>query len=190
MTTQHSTLNPAIRECAEAIAVIASGIRDDQLQNRTPCEKFTVAELVGHFTEVLRSSVRAARKEGEPGADAAAGVSPRELAGSAQLVAAAWSDPAAYEGTTEFVVGEMPAAFAASLTLQEMALHAWDLARATGRPFAPGEETGRLTLGVVEQVAEQARSNGVFGPAVPVGDDEPAFRRALGRSGRNPGWNG
>lgn len=190
MSTQHSTFRPAIRECADAVAAIASGIRDEQLQDRTPCEKFTVAELVDHLGSTLQSAARAGRKEPQPGAGAVAAVSPRALADSAGLAAAAWSDPTAYEGTTEFGPGELPATVAASITLQELALHGWDLARATGQPFGVSEETGQIALGVVEQIAEQVRGNGGYGPAVPVPGDAPAFQRALGASGRNPGWNG
>jgi uncharacterized protein (TIGR03086 family) len=189
--TQHSTLHPAIRECAEAVAATASGIRDDQLQDRTPCEKFTVAELVDHLGGTLLAAARAARKEAQPGESAAApAMTPRALADSAGRAAAAWSDPATYDGTTEFGPGELPASLAASITLHELALHGWDLARATGRPFDLSEDTGRIALGVVEQIAEQARGNGSYAPPVPVPSDAPAFRRALGASGRNPGWNG
>jgi uncharacterized protein (TIGR03086 family) len=188
---QHSTLHPAIRECADAVAVMASGIRDDQLDDRTPCEKFTVAELIDHLGGTLMSAARAARKEAQPGESAATpAMTPRALADSAGRASAAWSDPAAYDGTTEFGPGEMPASFAASITLHELALHGWDLARATGRPFDLGEDTGRIALGVVEQIAEQARGNGGYGPPVAVPSDAPAFQQALGASGRNPGWNG
>jgi uncharacterized protein (TIGR03086 family) len=186
----HTTLHPAIRECADAVAVLAGGIKDDQLQDRTPCEKYSVAELVDHLGATLHSSARAARKEAQPGGGATPAVSPQALADSASLAAAAWADPAAYDGTTEFGPGELPAVLAASITLQELALHGWDLARATGQPFGVSEETARVALGVVEQIAEQARSNGGYGQAVPVAEDAPAFQRALGVSGRNPGWNG
>lgn len=190
MSTQHSAFRPAIRECADAVAAIASGIRDEQLQDRTPCEKFTVAELVDHLGSTLQSAARAARREAQPGAGAGAPVSPRALADSAGLAAVAWSDPAAYEGTTEFGPGELPATVVASITLQELALHGWDLARATGQPFGVSDGTGRITLGVVEQIAEQVRGNGGYAQAVPVPGDAPAFQRALGASGRNPGWTG
>jgi uncharacterized protein (TIGR03086 family) len=190
MNAQHTALHPAIRECADALALVATGIGDDQLQHPTPCEKYTVAELLDHLGATLRSSARAARKEAQTGADAAPAVSPQALADSAGLVSVAWTDPAAYEGTTEFGPGEMPAELAASITLQELALHGWDLARATGQPFGVSEETARVALGVVEQIAEPARSNGSYGPAVSVTGDAPAFQRALGVSGRNPGWNG
>ncbi|MFJ3304242.1 TIGR03086 family metal-binding protein [Streptomyces sp. NPDC086549] len=191
MNTQHSTLDPAIRECAAAVAATASGIREEQLVDRTPCEKFTVAELLDHLGATLDSAARAARKEAQPrpGGTVPA-VSPGALADSADRAARAWSDPAAYEGTAEFGPGELPAAFAASITLHELALHGWDLARATGQSFAVSEETARIALGVVEQIADQARGNGGYGPAVSVPADAPAFQRALGASGRNPGWHG
>ncbi|MCD9876409.1 TIGR03086 family metal-binding protein [Streptomyces guryensis] len=189
--TQHSTLHPAIRECAEAVAVTASGIRDEQLQDRTPCEKFTVAQLVDHLGGTLLSAARAARKEAQPGEDATAlAMTPQELSDAVGRAAAAWADPASYEGTTEFGPGEMPASLAASITLNELALHGWDLARATGRAFDLGPDTARTALGVVEELAGQARANGSYGPPVPLPSDAPAFERALAVSGRNPRWNG
>ncbi|TQK50375.1 uncharacterized protein (TIGR03086 family) [Streptomyces sp. SLBN-118] len=191
MNTQQHTLPTAIRECADAVSATATGIRGDQLGERTPCEKFTVAELLDHLGRTLISSERAARKEPHPAEAAAAaalGMSPASVADSADRVAAAWGDPGAYEGTTEFGPGEMPAGFAATITLEELALHGWDLAMATGRTFAISEEAGQATLGAVEQIAEQGRTNGAFGPPVSVPADAPAFHRALGASGRNPEW--
>ncbi|MET7619270.1 TIGR03086 family metal-binding protein [Streptomyces sp. NPDC005408] len=190
MNAPQSTLPTAIRECADAVAATASGIRGEQLGDRTPCEKFTVAELLDHLGGTLSSSARAARKEPQPGEAAASAASPASVAESANRAAAAWGDPVAYEGTTEFGPGEMPAGLAATITLEELALHGWDLARATGRTFVISEEAGRVALGAVEQIAEQARTNGSYGPPVPVSADAPAFHRALGASGRNPEWAG
>jgi uncharacterized protein (TIGR03086 family) len=188
MNTQHSTLNAAIRECADAVAATAAGIHSEQLGDRTPCEKFTVAELLDHLGSTLSSSVRAARKEPQPGDGLAPAMSPAAVTESAALAGEAWADPAAYEGATEFGPGEMPAAFAAAITLQELALHGWDLACAAGRPFTLSEETARITLGVVEQIAEQARATGGYGAPVAVSADASALHRALAASGRNPEW--
>ncbi|TPQ20885.1 TIGR03086 family metal-binding protein [Streptomyces sporangiiformans] len=189
MNTQHSTLHPAIRECADAVAATVSGIRTEQLGDRTPCEKFTVAELLDHLGGTLSSSARAARKEPQLGEGDAPAMSSAVVAESAERAAAAWGDPAAYEGTTEFGPGEMPAALAATITLEELALHGWDLARATGRPFGLSEEAAQVVLGAVEQIAEQARATGGYGPPMPVSADAPVFHRALGVSGRNPAWD-
>ncbi|GAA3782327.1 TIGR03086 family metal-binding protein [Streptomyces chiangmaiensis] len=189
MNPDHSTLYPAIRECADAVAATATGISVEQLDDRTPCEKFTVAELLDHLGGALSSSVRAARKEPQPGDAVPPAMSPDALAKAAALAAAAWADPAAYQGVTEFGPGEMPAAFAAAITLQELALHGWDLARATNRPFALSEDTSRVALGVVEQIADQARATGGYGAPLPVSAAAPAFHRALAASGRNPEWD-
>ncbi|MER5459876.1 TIGR03086 family metal-binding protein [Streptomyces sp. NPDC002668] len=190
MNTRPSTLSTAIRDCADAVAATASGISAQQLSDRTPCEKFTVAELLDHLGQTLSSSARAARKEPQSAEAAAPGTSPASVAESAIRAAAAWGDPGSYEGTTEFGPGEMPSGFAATITLEELALHGWDLARATGQEFAIGEDAAQAALGAVEQIAEQARTNGAFGPPVPVSADAPAFHRALGASGRNPEWSG
>ncbi|MGP4011098.1 TIGR03086 family metal-binding protein [Streptomyces sp. 4N124] len=183
-----NALTPAIEECAAAVTATASAIRAEQLGERTPCEKFTVAELLDHLGGTLASSARAARKE--PQSEADAGMSPAIVARTATEVAAAWARPGAYEGTTVFGPGEMPAALAATVTLEELALHGWDLACATGQPFTLGDETAQAVLTAVEQIADQARSNGGYGPPIPVAPDAPALHQALGASGRNPAWNG
>ncbi|WP_405578397.1 hypothetical protein [Streptomyces sp. NBC_01092] len=100
-------------------------------------------------------------------------MSPTAVAEAAELAATAWADPAAYEGTTEFGPGEMPAAFAATIILEELALRGWDLARATGQTFPVSEETAEVALGVLEQIADQAPANGSFGSPAPVAPTRP-----------------
>ncbi|MXM64200.1 TIGR03086 family protein [Streptomyces sp. HUCO-GS316] len=154
-----------------------------------PARSSPSQDLLDHLGDTLTGSERAARKEQQPD-EGTASMSPSAVAEAADRAAAAWADPAAYAGSTEFGPGEMPAAFAAAITLEELAVHGWDLARATGRPFVVSEETAQAALGVVEQIAEQARANGSFGPPVTVAADASALDRALGTSGRNPGWTG
>ena len=181
-------MHTTIEEVATAFAAITETVRPEQLALRTPCEQYTVEELLTHLSGVFPASARAARKE--PQADAQPAPSdPASVAESARRAAASWAEPSALDGTTEFGPGAMPAEFAAAITLQELALHGWDLATATGRPFRLGENTGLLVLKVVEQLAEQARSNGAYGPAVEVRTDAPAFDRALAASGRSPEWS-
>ncbi|GAA1226768.1 TIGR03086 family metal-binding protein [Kitasatospora nipponensis] len=182
-------MHTAIQEFAAAFAETASAVRAEQLSARTPCEKFTVAELLDHLAGVLPSSERAARKQPQSTAGDPAPVTPAAVAEYAINVAVAWADPAAYEGLTEFGPGEMPADFAAAITLQELALHGWDLAGATGRRFRVGEDSANTVLAVVEQIAANARATGAYGEPVAVSADASAFDRALAVSGRNPGWS-
>ncbi|MFE2065378.1 TIGR03086 family metal-binding protein [Streptomyces sp. NPDC059467] len=187
-TTQYDALRSGIRECADAVTATVAGVRDEQLREPTPCAKYTVADLVDHLNSTLLTAERAARRQA-PSDHAPAG-SPSALVDALGRTADVWSDAAVYEGTAQFGEWEMPAVVVASITLQELAVHGWDLARATGLPFSLGEDTGRLVLDAVEQIAEQVRGNGGYGPPVAVPADTPAFQRALGVSGRDPEWNG
>jgi len=189
MNASDSKLHDAIRDCSAVLAKTMSGITPGQLGDRTPCEKFTVAELLDHLGQTLSSSARAARKEAQPSEPGAVATSPSDVAESAKQVVAAWGDASAYEGTTEFGPGEMPARFAATITVQELALHGWDLATATSQPFALGEGSTKTVLKVVEEIAEQAGASGAYGPPVPMSADASAFHRALAASGRNPEWS-
>ncbi|MEV6107923.1 hypothetical protein AB0M28_24945 [Streptomyces sp. NPDC051940] len=69
------------------------------------------------------------------------------------------------------------------ITLQELALHGWDLARAVGRPYQVSGAAAAV-LAVVEQIAEQARATGGYGPAIAAPAGADAFARALAASGR------
>lgn len=182
-------MHTAIQKVATAFAETASAVRAEQFSDRTPCEKFTVAELLDHLAGVLPSSERAARKQPQSTAGDPVPATPAAVAGYAMSAAAAWADPAAYEGLTEFGPGEMPADLAAAITLQELALHGWDLAGATGRRFTVGEDSAKAVLAVVERIAENARATGAYGEPVALSADASAFDRALAASGRNPGWS-
>jgi uncharacterized protein (TIGR03086 family) len=182
-------MQTAMTEFATLFARTAEAIPADRLAATTPCEKYSVADLLAHLGGVLPDSERAAAKL--PRTDDAATVvtEPAALAASAERAAAAWQRPEALEGETEFGPGTMPAGFAAAVTLQELALHGWDLARAADLPFAVGAQSGTVLLGVVEQIAEVARANGGYGPALDAPADASDFDRALALSGRNPAWN-
>jgi len=75
--------------------------------------------------------------------------------------------------------------------LDELVVHGWDLARATGQPFQPDD----AHLAEIEATVRQLRGDndgaipGLFGPAVTVADDAPALNRVLGLTGRDPSWS-
>ena len=101
---------------------------------------------------------------------------------------AAWRDPAAVEGTTSAGGVEMPAAEIAVVTLDELVLHGWDLARALGKDYEPHPADVPAVLRFTEAFGSADGVPGLFGPAVPIADDAPAFDRALALSGRDPAW--
>lgn len=74
------------------------------------------------------------------------------------------------------------------MALDEVVLHGWDLARATGQEFVLDDATATACLGFVESF-DPAGPPGLFGPAVPVPDDAPVMDRLVARAGRDPRWS-
>lgn len=189
-----NTVYPHLTECAAEAARIARGVSTDQLSAPTPCKEWDVRGLVNHL--VLYSSHglehRALRKQ-----------LPEELTGrdfttdadwaeqyAAQLdrAVAAWSDPAVWEGEVDLGSAAMPAPAIASLITKELAVHGWDLARATGQDYRISDAAAALILTVVDEHAEIYRQYDGFADPVPLPDGAPAFDRALADSGRDPRW--
>ena len=71
----------------------------------------------------------------------------------------------------------------------ELVVHGWDLAVATGQSYAPGEANVEAAWQLVSQIPDvpQARE-GLFGPRRPVAEDAAALDRLLSYAGRDPRW--
>jgi uncharacterized protein (TIGR03086 family) len=103
-------------------------------------------------------------------------------------LAAAWRDEAAWAGITRAGGPGLPAEGAGVVAPDEVAVHGWDVAIASGQRFARGLHLLEAAYGFVQSgVAQHPRgSPGLFGPLVPVPDDAPLLDRLLGLTGRDP----
>ena len=114
-----------------------------------------------------------------------------ELPARLDALAAAWRDAAAWEGVTTVGGASLPAAAMGGIALNEVLVHGWDLAVATGQDYRPDpaavEACLQLVIGLNQPGNEELR-NGQFGPVVPVPAAAPALDRRLGLAGRSPGW--
>ncbi|MCF6509717.1 TIGR03086 family protein [Blastococcus sp. MG754426] len=179
---------------ADELARVVAGVRDEQLGDPTPCPGMPVAGLLDHLLGLSLAFRLAAEKrpsDGGPSADAAA-LAPdwrTLLPARLEALAAAWRRPDAREGEAEVAGVRMPAAAMALVALDEVVVHGWDLAAATGQPYRPDPAAVEAcTLFVGDRSDPAGEPEGLFGPAVPVPDDAPALHRLLGRTGRDPGW--
>ncbi len=101
----------------------------------------------------------------------------------------AWRAPSAREGMAVAGGVEMPAPMMAVVALDELVVHGWDLAVATGQRYSVSDvdaETCTTFAGSVGESAEERA--GLYGPRVPVPAAAPPFDRLLGLTGRDPGW--
>jgi uncharacterized protein (TIGR03086 family) len=183
-------LGPATR----ATATLVAGVRDDQLGERTPCPAYTVADLLDHVGGLSVAFTAAAHKDLTPHAPSADGarLEPgfRDRIGAAlSELAEAWRTPGAFDGMTQAGPVELPADVAALVALNEVVVHGWDLARATGQPYEPDPASVEACLGFARsfEVPDET-DEGPFGPPVDVPADAPALDLLAGATGRRPDW--
>ncbi|MGW7343580.1 TIGR03086 family metal-binding protein [Streptomyces sp. NPDC054854] len=182
---------------ARIVARIATGVPDARLTDPTPCPAYAVGDLLGHLAGLCVAFRDAARKDLGPTTDTdpESGVPTlpadwrEELPRVLDELAEAWQDPAARTGMTRAGGVDLPGDIAAAVAADELVVHGWDLARATGQEYAPDRAALHASHAFLLAAAEEGdRGGGIFGPVVPVPDDAPLLDRAVGLSGRDPGW--
>lgn len=183
---------------ATAMTTVLEGIGDDRLDAATPCADTTVGQLIAHVLGLSVAFRDAARKVDGPTTSTPPGIAAlvlpdewRPLVGPrlAEL-AEAWRDPAAWQGMTRAGGVSMPGPVTAIVANNELVLHGWDLAVASGQPFAVAAPNLDASWQFVSQTPDDPRvRQGLFGPVVPVPADAPLLDRLLGGAGRDPNWS-
>jgi len=194
------THTPDLTAAAARVATLLRGVSDDQLDGPTPCPAYSVGDLVDHIGGLALAFTWAATKEfppeaGQPPSGEAARL-PREwrdtFADRLSAMGEAWQDPDAWDGMTQAGGVDLPGQAAGCVAMDELVVHGWDLAVATGQPYDADAASIEVALGFVgpfsKPEAAQQRE-GVFGPVVPVPDGAPALDRLIGLAGRDPSWS-
>ena len=184
-----------LRPATQRTISLATSLADPQLDLPTPCGDERLGDLVDHLGIFAVRFVAAARKDAAGSTPTAQRPSRANLEPdwrdriSRNLLALAevWQDPQAWEGTTFAGGMEMPAPVVGLVALDELVVHGWDIAVATGQPYEPAPEEVDAAMGFVASF-EAPRDGTLFGPIVPVADDAPPLDRLLGLTGRDPQW--
>ncbi|MFE9724071.1 TIGR03086 family metal-binding protein [Streptomyces sp. NPDC005794] len=186
-------LGPAARQIQELIGPID----DLRLAGPTPCPDYAVRELLGHLHGLTVAFRDAAYKKPGPTTDtsptSALPVLPADwretLPPLLDELVTAWRTPAALEGMTRVGGMDLPGRVAGAVALNELVVHGWDLARATGQEFRADEASLRSSEAVLAP-GDDDRSGpeAIFGPPVPVPAGAPPVDRVIALSGRRPDW--
>lgn len=187
------------RPAAAEMARLVNGVRDDQLGGPTPCPEYTLGDLLEHVHGLSLAFTMAARKEELPPTDGpphgTASRLPADWRSSIterlDALVAAWQQPGAWQGRATVAGVDMTGPETALVALDELVVHGWDVARASGQEY----RADAASLAGTEQFVSafsgpemaQAR-HGLFGPVVPVPDEAPALDRVIGLTGRDPAW--
>ncbi|WP_427007144.1 TIGR03086 family metal-binding protein [Pseudarthrobacter sp. H2] len=188
-----SVLELLERALNQSAAVIAQ-IRPGQAGLPTPCTDWDVEHLVRHLVvQDLPHFTVAARGEapdwtsppGELGADW-----PQQFRRGARLLLVTWAaadldQPVALPGG-----GQAPLRSRADQQIAELAVHGWDLARATsaGVDLDPALAEHALAWSRGMLRPEFRGPGKVFGVEIPVPAESPAYDRLAGWFGRDPAW--
>jgi uncharacterized protein (TIGR03086 family) len=180
-------------QAAEVKRVLVA-VRDDQLTEPTPCAGTPVAGLLDHL-DGLTVAFRLAAEKSTPGGPSASAdnLAPdwrTKLPAQLDTLVAAWQKPQAWEGMTDIAGLRLPGAEVGLVALNEVLVHGWDLAAATGQEYRADSASTQACLEYVEDLATSAPEmrNAIYGRVVPVSGDAPVLHRLLGQTGRDPRW--
>jgi uncharacterized protein (TIGR03086 family) len=196
MSDKMVDLTPA----AQRLADLVMRISDDELGRPTPCPAYTLGDLIEHIGGLALAFRAAAQKDTgspyvnhTPAGDAALleeGWRDRIPADLAAL-ARAWAEPEAWTGMTRIASQDAPAEMVGITLADELVVHGWDVARATGQPYAPEPElvgAARTFLGMFASPDAPAGPEVAFGPSREVPGDAPPLDQVLALAGRDTSW--
>jgi uncharacterized protein (TIGR03086 family) len=114
---------------------VLAGVSRDQLDSPTPCQSWTVAQLVDHVVGAQFFFASAVR--GEPMSGEARKFSDGDFLAAfdegSKASVAAFSEEGAMERMLKLPFGEMPGSAFLGMAATDTFTHGWDLARATGQ---------------------------------------------------------
>ena len=191
---ENKNLSAEMAAAAAEAARVVNEVPEGTLSAPTPCGDWDLRTLLNHT--ILWTSYSAERRahgqsvdEELMNKDFTADPGFREdYARQIGRAVSAWEDPKAWEGELGVMGDATPAADVGAMLLMEMALHGWDVARATGQEFNADDNTAAALEDIVQAQAELFRKYQGFADAVEPPRNATAFERALTLSGRDPAW--
>ncbi len=190
-------LGPATKEVARIVGTIG----EDRLKDPTPCEKYSIGDLLNHVDELTVAFTEAAQKSYDPAQQSAP--RPGDVARLADgwreriparlaALAAAWREPGAWTGMTRAGGVDMPGEVGGQVAMNEVVTHGWDLARAADQDYRVDEASvagATAFVALFSGPGSEEQRGDAFGPVVQVADDASALDRLIGMNGRDPEWN-
>ena len=185
--------DPPVRK----LRALLLGIDDTELIHPTPCPDWTVAVLLDHLMVLAQAFGQAARKRTDAPGTAEPPPPPSaqhlsrhwrsRLPVHLEELATAWKDPASWTGTSKAGGVAMPATALGTVAMNELIMHSWDLARATGQEYFADPRTLEVLIEFLAQAPPEG-TPGMFDPPVPTDDEPTLLDQALALAGRDPAW--
>ena len=191
--------NIDLEPAARRLGALVRAVPDEALDGPTPCPDYRLGDLLEHVGGLAFAFRAAATKDlagvtGQgPSGDAArlADDWRERIPDDLVAMAEAWRDPEAWTGMTQAGGIDLPGEIAGLVALDELVVHGWDVARATGQPYHVGPDELAAVRSFVAPMADAPPEQraGLFGPVVRVPDDASELDRIIGLTGRDPAWS-
>jgi uncharacterized protein (TIGR03086 family) len=189
-------LGPAVRRLADLVA----NVKDDALDRPTPCPAYLLGDLVEHVGGLALAFTAAGRKErnaynemnGSGDASRLAADWRERISRDLAALGQAWAEPGAWTGMTRIAGDDTPAGVVGLVLADELAVHGWDVARASGQAYACEPDILEAALRFLQMFASPDAPAGpevAFGPARILLDEAPLLDRVVAMAGRDPGWS-
>ena len=157
------------------------GVADDQLGLPTPCSEWNVQQLLDHMAGA-QTGIAGMVAGGQVAAE---GSTMEKIDAAASAIAEATAEPGALEKVVESRMGEMPVARMIGMAVGDLAIHTWDLAKATGQDTALDDGVVEFLFPIMEAMSKRGPSP-AFAAPVAVDSDAPLLHRLMGITGRQP----
>ncbi|MGA2295220.1 MAG: TIGR03086 family metal-binding protein [Acidimicrobiales bacterium] len=168
-------------------------VADADLAGATPCEDWSVTDLIWHVARGSALTVRLL--DGASKADASLlfkEKAPDDVVEACRLALAQELSAFGVDHDLEKIVhhpmGDVPVRQLFDFRIMDLTLHGWDLARAVGGDEEIPDELVSYVLAMLEPLEEVIGQIGVFGagPSGSLGSGDAASSRLLDLSGRRP----
>lgn len=172
----------------EQMRRLVSGVADEQLGHPTPCPAWTVADLLAHihqFATVFTQNAQKQQVRPPSGLTDHWRVALPEQLGE---LCSAWRDESAWQGRVSAGGIEMASADNAVVALEELTVHGWDLARATGADFTVDRTSLDQVDVFFDLFGSQPAGEGPFGAPFTAPEGASRLERTIARTGRDPSW--
>jgi uncharacterized protein (TIGR03086 family) len=171
------------------LAAVASRLTSDDLARPTNCPDWDVRALLNHTLggSLMYIGANEGQTLAEDGGDVASDDPAAAVAAIGAQNLASWRSPGALEGDRVYPWATMPAPFGLISNVTEVAVHSWDIAKATGQVATIDPDVAQVAYDFYQHVPmDDLRAHGVYGPEFPVDGSAPVQDRLLAFLSREP----
>ena len=166
---------------------VIANVQPAQYGRATPCEEWTVGDLLEHMIGVVARLGAAAAGTPPDGFASELSTDPAaQFQHAASAALAGWGSPGVMDRVVDGGAGPMPGRVLAGIYLLDTATHTWDLATATDQPRVLPVDIAEAALEVSLQTIAPEIRPGRFGPELTPRADASATERLVAFLGRTP----